>query len=174
MLQIPNYKFIDTYNPKKLDTEYIKNFSIVNLSNIEPELTDNNLYELINVLEQLSNVDIVDVSTIRKYISNIYNNTHIYVVKYENKIIGTGKLLIEDKIIHNFGKVAHIEDIVIDTKYRGLGLAKNLMNKLIDISKKHNCYKIILDASNDIKPFYEKLGFKHHANSMRFDINYKL
>ena len=68
------------------------------------------------------------------------------------------------------GSVGHIEDIVIDMEYRGLGLAKMLMTKLIDCAKDYGCYKIILDASDNVKGFYEKLGFIQQANNMRLNL----
>ena len=154
----------------KMDSkEYSKKFRIENIGNHQ---TDTNLRELINVLEQLTDVNVDDIKQLRIHINNINNNKNInmFVVKYEDKIIGSGTVLIEDKIIHNFGKVAHIEDVVIDSKFRGNGLAKKLINKLTSVSKKHNCYKIILNASDNVKPFYEKLGFIHHTNSMRIDL----
>jgi bifunctional N-acetylglucosamine-1-phosphate-uridyltransferase/glucosamine-1-phosphate-acetyltransferase GlmU-like protein len=178
MLQTNDYKFDETLGantPEQLQTlkeEYLKKFSIENIGSNIGNLTDDNLHQLVNVLEQLTDVDINDIKEIREHIANIDKNTHIYVVKYEDKIIGTGTVLIEDKIIHNFGKVAHIEDVVIDRKYRGNGLATQLINKLIDISKDHTrCYKITLDASTDVRPFYEKIGFRHHSHSMRMDTN---
>ena len=109
---------------------------------------------MVNVLEQLTDVNVNDIKQLIIHINNINKNINMFVVKYE------------DKIIHNFGKVAHIEDVNIDNKFWGNGLAKNLINKLISVSKKHNCYKIILNALDNVKPFYEKLGFIHHTNSM--------
>ena len=43
------------------------------------------------------------------------------------------------------------------------------MQYLIDISKNRGCYKTILDCTDDVKPFYEKLGFKQVANELRLD-----
>jgi hypothetical protein len=118
--------------------------------------------------------DILTLNKLRTHIKDvtsiIVNKKYLIVVKYEDMIVGTGSILIEDKIIHNMGTVGHIEDIVIDKSYRGIGLANLLMIKLIDLAKQHKCYKIILDASNDVAPFYEKFGFKIHANSMRKDL----
>lgn len=169
-----DYSFDETMGantPEQLEelrNEYQKKFTIENINTFN--LSDNNLRELINVLEQLTSVNITDIHRLREYITDINNYTHIYIVKYENRIVGSGTVLIEDKIIHNFGRVAHIEDIVIDSKFRGNGLAKKLINKLINVSKEHNCYKIILDASDNVVAFYEKLGFRLYTNSMRMNL----
>jgi glucosamine-phosphate N-acetyltransferase len=114
------------------------------------------------------------IEKVRNHIKSLndkdINRKYLLVIKYEDMIIGTGSILIEEKIIHNIGIVGHIEDIVIDKKYRGLNLAKKLIESLIEIGKNNGCYKIILDASNDVKGFYEKLGFRVNSNNMRYDI----
>ena len=48
-------------------------------------------------------------------------------MKNSKKIVGSITVLIEEKLIHNFGKVAHIEDVVVDESMRGFGLGKKLL-----------------------------------------------
>ena len=45
------------------------------------------------------------------------------------------------------------------------------MKYLLEFAKNRGCYKTILDCTDDVKGFYEKLGFKHTASEMRFDHN---
>jgi bifunctional N-acetylglucosamine-1-phosphate-uridyltransferase/glucosamine-1-phosphate-acetyltransferase GlmU-like protein len=161
-----------------LRSEYLKKFSIEKIEKSAINMTDLNLRNLMKVLEQLSSssvdIDNMDVERIRNHIRDInqsvINKKHLFVVRYEDTIVGTGSILVENKLIRNIGKASHIEDIVIDDAYRGLGLAKRLMLDLIQCSKDEGCYKIILDASDDVKVFYEKLGFYQHANSMRLNV----
>jgi GNAT superfamily N-acetyltransferase len=42
----------------------------------------------------------------------------------KNKIIATATLLVELKFIRSCGKCGHIEDVVVDSTYRGLRLGK--------------------------------------------------
>ena len=93
----------------------------------------------------------------------------IFVVIQDGKVIGSTTLLIEPKFIHQGGKVGHIEDVVIAKKYQGSGIGEKLINFVLDYAKKNDCYKTILDCSDDVIPFYEKIGFKKHSNGMRFD-----
>jgi ribosomal protein S18 acetylase RimI-like enzyme len=157
-----------------LGNEYKKKFTIELINNSPDNLTHHNLKNLIRVLEQLSCVDIPDINEISKLLMcldyGIINKKYLLVVKYEDQIIGTGSILVEDKIIHGMGKVGHVEDIVIDKKFRGLGLARQLMEKLIQIAKDKQCYKIILATSDDTVQFYEKIGFKKHSSCMRLDL----
>jgi len=65
--------------------------------------------------------------------------------------------------------VGHIEDVVVDKKYQGKKIGEQVIMYLLEESKAKGCYKTILDCSDEVKPFYEKLGFKHNANALRFD-----
>lgn len=156
-----------------LRNEYLKKFTIENINKRDENITDENLIRLIKILEQLTLVDINynDKSSLEKIRFYIKNNPKITkIVKYEDYIIGTGSLLIEDKIIHNFGKVGHIEDIVIDKDFRGLGLAKRLVIDLVELAKEIGCYKVILDASDEVAGLYTKCGFTKSANNMRINL----
>ena len=83
----------------------------------------------------------------------------IIIIEDNNKIIGSGTLLIENKVIHNMGLVAHIEDIVIHNNYKKQGLGKKIIDELINISIQSNCYKIILDCNEKNVNFYLNSGF---------------
>ena len=98
------------------------------------------------------------------------NPDHIIAVaEIDGKIVGSTTLLIETKFIHNGGLVGHIEDVVVDKDFQGQKIGEKIMKFLIEISKKRGCYKTILDCTDDVKPFYEKLGFKQVANELRLD-----
>ena len=55
--------------------------------------------------------------------------------------------------------LGHIEDIVVDTKYRGMGLGKKIITHLTERAKELECYKIILDCAEKNTEFYQKCGF---------------
>jgi len=117
----------------------------------------------INILSQLSTIDKQSIyqEEWNSFISNLndYHQIIVLVDSCTNNIIGTGTLIIENKIIHNMGKVAHIEDIVTDESVRGSGFGKMIIDYLVNVSKKFNVYKIILDCSESNIQFYEKCGF---------------
>ena len=85
-------------------------------------------------------------------------------MKDSKKIVGSITVLIEEKLIHNYSKVAHIEDVVVDESMRGFGLGKKLLE--IAESECDGCYKIILDCSNENVKFYEKCGYEWKGNEM--------
>ncbi|KAG2480628.1 MAG: GNAT family N-acetyltransferase [Thaumarchaeota archaeon] len=98
-------------------------------------------------------------------------NHVVFVAVLDSKVIGSTTLLIEPKFIHKGGKVGHIEDVVIAKEYQGTGIGEKLINFVLDHAKQNQCYKTILDCTDDVKQFYEKIGFKKHSNCMRFDHN---
>ena len=124
---------------------------------------ENNDYykDYLLLLEQLTIVEKekINYEQFKNFVKNLSNNHIIIVIEDNNKIIGSGTLLIENKVIHNMGLVGHIEDIVIHNNYRKQGLGKKIIDELINISIQSNCYKIILDCNEKNSNFYEKSGF---------------
>ena len=95
---------------------------------------------------------------------------HIIVVAELNgKIVGTTTLLIEQKFIHDGGIVGHIEDVAVDNKFQGQKIGEKIIKYVLEYAHNRGCYKTILDCTDEIKPFYEKIGFKNVANELRFD-----
>ena len=119
-------------------------------------------------LRQASNID-------KKIAERIFDKINsnpdqiIAVAIIEGKVVGSTTLLIETKFIHNGGKVGHIEDVVVDKKHQGKDIGGKIVKYLLRYAKEQGCYKTILDCADNVKPFYEKLGFKHNANALRFD-----
>lgn len=122
-------------------------------------------------LDSLRQASNIDKKTAEKIFDKINSNPdHIVAVAViEGKIVGSTTLLIETKFIHNGGKVGHIEDVVVDKEYQRKGIGEKIIIYLLRYAKDQGCYKTILDCVDDVKPFYEKLGFKYNANALRFD-----
>jgi predicted GNAT family N-acyltransferase len=95
-----------------------------------------------------------------KYIDIQKQGGYIFVIKKDNSIIATGKLLIELKF---FDSVAHIEDVVVDIKHRNQGYGKMIVNFLLNQA---TSYKTILDCREDLRDFYKKQGMTSNGISM--------
>ena len=118
------------------------------------------------LLSQLSKVNDLTKENLRNYLKNLPSNQHLIGLYYYNELVGLGSIFIEKKIIHKFSNCGHIEDIVIDSEFRGKGLGKKLINYLINYGRDNKCYKIILNCENKNIKFYEKNGFKKNQNQM--------
>ncbi len=133
----------------------------------------NGFFETLSNLTEVgkirSNIDLA-----KGILSMINNNKNYRIViakdRKNHQVIGTATLLIEQKFIHNGGKVGHIEDVVMRKGYEGKGIGKEILKELIRIGKEDGCYKIILDCDEKIIKFYEKIGFRKHSIMMRLDI----
>ncbi len=132
---------------------------------------DDLLNGFLTTLDSLRQTSDIDQSKAEKIFEEINSNPdHTIVVAESNgKIVGTATILIESKFIHGGGLVGHIEDVVVDKNFQGQKVGQKIMKYLIEFAKNRGCYKTILDCTDDVKPFYEKLVFKHIANELRFD-----
>ena len=103
-----------------------------------------------------------------EFVKSLGENHIIYVVEdvENNQVIASATLLIEPKIINNFSKVGHIEDVVVNSEYRGRGVGKMVGSFLTDIAKERGCYKCTLDCGPDKKPFYESCGYRVRGYQM--------
>ena len=128
----------------------------------------NGFLESLDSLKQASDIEKSKAKEIFEKINA--NPDHIIAVaEVDGKIVGATTLIIEPKFIHNGGVVGHIEDVVVNKDFQGKKIGEKIMRYLIEIAKNRGCYKTILDCTDDVNPFYEKLGFKQVANELRLD-----
>ena len=140
----------------------------ITIRELKIEDLENGFLTTLDSLRLASNIDKNKAKEIFKKIDS--NPDHIIAVaEVEGKIIGATTLLIESKFIHEGGLVGHIEDVVVNEKFQGQKIGEKIMKYLLELAKNRGCYKTILDCTDDVKGFYEKLGFKHTANELRFD-----
>ena len=84
-------------------------------------------------------------------------NSTTIVISFEDIIVGVASIHIIKKLTRILGV---IEDVAVNEKYRGQGVGKKLVERLILIGKQKNCDKIVLSSSEKNSKFYEKIGFK--------------
>ena len=94
-----------------------------------------------------------------QYIIDNLTNELIYVCELDSVVVGVIKIIMERKLYSEKCYVAHIEDVVIDQEYRGLGLGKKMVDYVVAISQDYGCYKVKLYCKDSNVPFYEKSGF---------------
>jgi len=85
-------------------------------------------------------------------LKTVFSNSMFKCFVYADEtLIGVGRAL-ADGI-----DCSYICDVAIHPKYQGQGIGKEIVNKLIELSKGHN--KIILYSYPGKERFYSKLGF---------------
>ena len=129
---------------------------------------ENGFLESLDFLRKASDIDKSKANEILRGIIQSPNHI-IHVAVDGDKIVGSTTLLIEQKFIHDGGLVGHIEDVVVRKDYEGKGIGMKIVMSLLDVAKERKCYKTILDCKDEVKQFYERIGFKYESNGMRFD-----
>ena len=76
----------------------------------------------------------------------------------------SGRLIAAGRALADGRDCSCICDVAVHPNYQGQGLGREVVSKLIDLSKNHK--KIILYAAPGKEPFYQKLGFKRMKTAM--------
>jgi len=96
----------------------------------------------------------------------VFSNSKFKCFIFENeKLIGAGRVLADGL------DCSYICDVAIHPEYQGIGLGRNIIKQLIELSFGHK--KIILYANPGKEGFYKKLGFKKMNTAMAIFSNEK-
>ena len=141
----------------------MNNLDSLNFRLLEKEDYNRGYLELLKQLTVIGNVS-------NEKFNDIFDKikTKIWVIEDNNKIIASASLFLEQKIIHECGVVGHLEDVIIDEKYRSIGLGKFIICKMVNIAKERGCYKLIGDCKPELVEFYKKNGFE--SNNVQISI----
>lgn len=124
----------------------------------------------VQCLQQIAPVDLSQKALKWLYHDRQHSGMRTLVAIIADFIVGTATLAIEQKFIHNGGKVGKIEDVAVHPDYHGLGIGRLLIERILELAKEANCYKAILTCADHNIKFYKILGFREHENSMRIDL----
>ena len=86
-------------------------------------------------------------------------------------VIGTTTLLVEPKFIFGGGRVGHIEDVAVRAGYQTRGIGFKLVKYATEQAVLMGCVRTVLDCSDKNIPFYEKIGYSYHGNTMKIQHN---
>jgi glucosamine-phosphate N-acetyltransferase len=126
----------------------------------------------LKLLGELTNVDELDNILFESNLNKI-NSMGKIIIGYvlDNKtnifeIVGSGTVIIEPKIIRCGKSVAHIEDIVVKSNWRGKKISQSILNELKHWAKISDCYKVILDCDEQVFGVYKSNGFEKKGIQM--------
>lgn len=137
---------------------------LINLLNTNPNIIESIKEQYLLLLSELTLTSNIETSLFIKNVERISQIGTIIVgiigdSSNNIKIIASGTIIIEPKIIREGKNVGHIEDIVVTKDMRGKGISSKILNMLKLFARASNCYKVILDCNNEIKNVYSKNGF---------------
>lgn len=122
----------------------------------------------LKALAQLTSVGDVTEEMYCAFLQRLPSNHLVLVAVDEatDTVVGSATLLIEPKLIHGASAAGHIEDVVILDTWRGTGLGKMLVRRLVALAAQRGCYKVLLDCAPHNIQFYLKCGLEEHGAMM--------
>ena len=125
------------------------------------------MLKVVNDLPQDYQYDDVIVNESRDY---FLNGDHITVLVIDNgEVIGCASMSfmrIMPTFSHPTGKRAHLMNVYTRSEYRRQGIARKMVEILIDETWKRGATEISLDATTMGRPLYESLGFTSSTECM--------
>ena len=125
------------------------------------------MLKVVNDLPQDYQYDDLIVNESRDY---FLNGDHITVLVIDNgEVIGCASMSfmrIMPTFSHPTGKRAHLMNVYTRSEYRRQGIARKMVEILIDETWKRGATEISLDATTMGRPLYESLGFKPTTEGM--------
>lgn len=111
------------------------------------------------------------------YLENLHaRNKEHYIAEYAGDAVGFISISY-DLRLSEVGKVAVIDELVVDINKRKLGIGALLVNHAVQIAKNDGC--IMFEVSTNLRRiethlFYEKIGFTKNGYRFGFDDELKL
>lgn len=124
------------------------------------------MLKVVNDLEQDFEFDRDFIQTSRSYFLEGNQTT---VIAFEDEPAGCATLCYIDLMptfSHPTGKRAHLMNVYTREKFRRRGIGEQMVKSLIDEAKANGVTEISLDATDEGRLLYEKLGFKDNGEGM--------
>ena len=155
------------------------------MSIIYRKLTENDLEKIIELrISQLTeeyvssdrtvpeDVDL-EASLMEFYTKNMAAGTYVsWIALDEDKIVGTSGMSFAEKPPYctcPTGRLGILSSMYTDPKYRRMGIASQLLDRVVQEAKDYGCGTIYITASDMGVKLYEAYGFKHNGNFMQYN-----
>ncbi|MDO8561863.1 MAG: GNAT family N-acetyltransferase [bacterium] len=123
------------------------------------------LADIRNLLNQLSESNKkVTPASLKKVLK--HPDIEIWVARDGARIVGMATLVVMHKL---YATASDVEDVVVDENYRGHGLGKALMKKLMERARARRASCIALTSNPSrtaANAMYQKLGFKKRETNV--------
>ena len=118
----------------------------------------NDLDEVFSLLQQMTEIDLTDRDKDLCWELFSKGSSESTVGVYQNQIIAYGSIVLEYTI--RGGISGHLEDIVVDSKFRHRKVGIELIKRLVEIGEQKGCYRLTLFCKESLTNFYSKNGFE--------------
>lgn len=139
-------------------------------TNDDIELLMSSRLEMLKVVNNLPADYEYTEEIVRESRDYFLNGDHITVLAIDDgKVIGCASMSfmwIMPTFSHPTGRRAHLMNVYTRSEYRRQGIARKMVNMLIDETWKRGATEISLDATTMGRPLYESLGFTNSTEGM--------
>jgi GNAT superfamily N-acetyltransferase len=100
-------------------------------------------------------------------------NNGLYVAELEGRVVGAFHLTIIQYVAYRGGRVAQIENVIVEPSMRGRGVGEAMMRWAIDEARRRGCLRVQLTTNKVRKRahrFYERLGFVASHEGMKLPL----
>ena len=109
------------------------------------------------------------------YKRNLAAGTYVSWLAFDGeRIVGTSGMSFAEKPPYfacPSGKVGILSSMYTDPNYRRMGIATNLLDRVVKEAKDYGCGTIYITASDVGVKLYESYGFKHNGNFMQYNFS---
>lgn len=97
-------------------------------------------------------------------------NNALFVAEIDGRVVGAFHLTIIQYVANHGGRVAQLENVIVEPSVRGRGIGEAMMRWAIDEARRRGCFRVQL-TSNKARlrahRFYERLGFVASHQGMK-------
>ena len=134
------------------------------------ELLMSSRLEMLKVVNDLPADYVYDDVIVNESRDYFLNGDHVTVLAIDGgEVIGCASMSfmwIMPTFSHPTGKRAHLMNVYTRYEYRRQGIARKMVEMLIDETWKRGATEISLDATKMGRPLYESMGFTNSTESM--------
>ena len=139
-------------------------------TNDDIELLMSSRLEMLRVVNGLSDDYVYSDEIVRESREYFLNGDHLTVLAIDGgEVIGCASMSfmwIMPTFSHPTGRRAHLMNVYTRNEYRRQGIARKMVEMLIDETWKRGATEISLDATTMGRPLYESLGFTNSTEGM--------
>ena len=95
------------------------------------------------------------------------------ICEIDKKEVGRAYLYLIKNDLHK-KPLGYLEDVFVEKEFRGQGISLKILNKIFELSKENNCYKLVCTSrygKEKIHKYYEQLGFEITGKSFRMNFD---
>lgn len=97
----------------------------------------------------------------------------VFIAACDEVIVGTFVLYLLPNMTRNGRPAAIVENIVVDARFRGQGIGREMLAYARELARVQGCYKLSLTsnaARTEAHAFYHRCGMMQHGVSFRYGL----